>query len=34
MAGKSKTVAVTAMARKTAAFVWAIGQQIAPTTQP
>jgi transposase len=33
MAGKLKTVAVTAIAREMAAFLWAIGQEVAPTTQ-
>jgi hypothetical protein len=32
MAGKTKTVAVTAIAREMAAFLWAIGQEIAPAT--
>jgi transposase len=30
MAGKLKTVAVTAIAREMAAFLWAIGQEVAP----
>jgi transposase len=30
MAGKTKTVAVTAIAREMAAFLWAIGQEVAP----
>jgi hypothetical protein len=34
MTGKRKTVAVTAIAREMAAFLWAIGQEIEPTTQP
>lgn len=33
MAGKLKTVAVTAIAREMAAFLWAIGKEVAPTTQ-
>lgn len=33
MAGKRKTVVVTAIAREMAAFLWAIGQEIEPTTQ-
>lgn len=33
MAGKLKTVVVTAIAREMAAFLWAIGQEVAPTTQ-
>jgi transposase len=33
MAGKTKTVAVTAIAREMAAFLWAIGQEVTPTTQ-
>jgi transposase len=33
MAGKLKTVAVTAIAREMAAFLWAIGQEVAPTTR-
>ena len=33
MAGKLKTVAVTAIAREMAAFLWAIGQEVAPTAQ-
>jgi hypothetical protein len=32
-AGKLKSVAVTAIAREMAAFLWAIGQEVAPTTQ-
>ena len=32
MAGKLKTVAVTAIAREMAAFLWAIGQEVAPAT--
>ena len=32
MAGKTKTVAVTAIAREMAAFLWAIGQEVAPET--
>ncbi|MBB3991694.1 hypothetical protein [Croceicoccus naphthovorans] len=31
MAGKHKTVVVTAIAREMAAFLWAIGQEVAPT---
>ncbi|MGR4890678.1 transposase [Sphingopyxis sp. LARHCG72] len=30
MAGKTKAVAVTAIAREMAAFLWAIGQEVAP----
>jgi hypothetical protein len=30
--GKPKDVVVTAIAREMAAFLWAIGQQVAPTT--
>ena len=30
IAGKTKTVAVTAIARELAAFLWAIGQEVAP----
>lgn len=30
--GKPKGVVVTAIAREMAAFLWAIGQQVAPTT--
>lgn len=30
MAGRTKTVAVTAIAREMAAFLWAIGQEVAP----
>ena len=30
MAGKTKTVAVTAIAREMAAFLWAIGQEVRP----
>jgi hypothetical protein len=30
MAGKLKTVAVTAIAREMAAFLWAIGQEVTP----
>ena len=33
MAGKLKTVAVAAIAREMAAFLWAIGQEVAPTAQ-
>jgi transposase len=33
MAGKLKTVAVTAIAREMAAFLWAIGQEVTPTAQ-
>lgn len=33
MAGKLKTVAVTAIAREMAAFLWAIGQEVAPAAQ-
>lgn len=33
MAGKLKTVAVTAVAREMAAFLWAIGQEVVPTVQ-
>ena len=33
IAGKTKTVAVTAIAREMAAFLWAIGQEVAPTAQ-
>ena len=33
MAGKIKTVAVTAIAREMAAFLWAIGQEVAPAHQ-
>lgn len=33
MAGKIKTVAVTAIAREMAAFLWAIGQDVAPAHQ-
>lgn len=33
MAGKLKTVAVTAIAREMAAFLWAIGQEVPPTAQ-
>lgn len=33
MAGKAKTVVVTAVAREMAAFLWAIGQEVAPTNQ-
>lgn len=32
-AGKLKTVAVTAIAREMAAFLWAIGQEVAPTAE-
>jgi len=32
IAGKLKTVAVTAIAREMAAFLWAIGQEVAPTS--
>ncbi|MQX05206.1 IS110 family transposase, partial [Sinorhizobium meliloti] len=32
-AGKPKVVAVTAIAREMAAFLWAIGQEIAPTAK-
>jgi transposase len=32
IAGKTKTVAVTAIAREMAAFLWAIGQEVAPAT--
>jgi transposase len=32
-AGKLKTVVVTAIAREMAAFLWAIGQEVAPTEQ-
>lgn len=33
MAGKTKTVAVTAIAREMAAFLWAIGQEVPPAAQ-
>jgi transposase len=33
-AGKAKTVAVTAIAREMAAFIWAIGQEVAPLGKP
>lgn len=33
MTGKPKTVAVTAIAREMAAFLWAIGQEVAPAGQ-
>ena len=33
IAGKVKSVAVTAIAREMAAFLWAIGQEVAPATQ-
>ena len=33
MAGKLRTVAVTAIAREMAAFLWAIGQEIPPAAQ-
>ena len=33
MAGKFKTVAITAISREMAAFRWAIGQEVAPTAQ-
>jgi transposase len=33
MAGKLKTVVATAIAREMAAFMWAIGQEVSPTTQ-
>ena len=33
MAGKLKTVVVTAIAREMAAFLWAIGQEVTPTPQ-
>lgn len=33
MAGKLKTVVVTAIAREMAAFLWAIGQEVTPITQ-
>ncbi|MDP9096567.1 MAG: IS110 family transposase [Pseudomonadota bacterium] len=33
IAGKTKTVAVTAIAREMAAFLWAIGQEVAPAAQ-
>lgn len=33
MAGKLKTVAVTAIAREMAAFLWAIGQEVVPNAQ-
>jgi len=33
LAGKRKTVVVTAIAREMAAFLWAIGQEVAPATQ-
>jgi transposase len=33
VAGKSKTVVVTAIAREMAAFLWAIGQEVAPEAQ-
>ncbi|HVI05385.1 MAG TPA: IS110 family transposase [Sphingomicrobium sp.] len=33
MAGKLKTVVVTAIAREVAAFMWAIGQEVTPTAQ-
>jgi transposase len=33
MAGKTKTVAVTAIAREMAAFLWAIGREVSPAAQ-
>jgi len=33
MAGKLKTVVVTAIAREMAAFLWALGQEVAPIAQ-
>jgi len=33
MAGKLKTIAVTAIAREMAAFLWAIGQEVTPAAQ-
>jgi transposase len=33
-AGEPKVVAVTAIAREMAAFLWAIGQEVAPTAKP
>jgi hypothetical protein len=32
-AGKPKVIAVTAIAREMAAFLWAIGQEITPATK-